>query len=105
MPPPTAHMPSEADPTPSSLFKITHALFVHPSLLSCLMGSYIHWVLLFAWVLLFKKRIATEFMGTYNSRVLVFDGYLYSRVYGIVGSHQSSCGIRTTNSWVVSPVL
>ena len=56
---------------------------MHPSLLSCLMGTNIHWVLLFAWVLLFKKWIATGFMGTYIHRVLVFDGYLYSRVYGI----------------------
>ncbi len=55
---------------------------MHPSFLSCLMGTYIHWVLLFAWVLLFKKWIATGFMGTYIHRVLVFDGYLYSRVYG-----------------------
>ena len=54
---------------------------MHPGLLSCLMGTYIHWVLLFAWVLLFKKWIATGFMGTYIYRVLVFDGYLYSRVY------------------------
>ena len=51
--------------------------------ISCLMGTYIYWVLLFAWVLLFKKWIATGFMGTYIYRVLVFDGYLYSRVYGI----------------------
>ena len=58
---------------------------MNPSFLSCLMGTYIHWVLLFAWVLLFKKWIATGFMGTYIHRVLVFDGYLYSRVYGIPG--------------------
>ena len=58
---------------------------MHPSLLSCLMGTYIHWVLLFAWVLLLKKWIATGFMGTYIHRVLVFDGYLYSRVYGNSG--------------------
>ena len=57
---------------------------MHPSFLSCLMGTYINWVLLFAWVLLFKKWIATGFMGTYIHRVLVFDGYLYSRVYGIL---------------------
>ena len=44
---------------------------MHPSLLSCLMGTYIHWVLLFAQVLLFKKSIATGFMGTY------IHGYLY----------------------------
>ena len=35
------------------------------------MGTYIHWVLLFAWVLLFKKWIATGLM------VLIFIGYLY----------------------------
>ena len=56
---------------------------MHPVLLSCPMGTYIHRVLLFAWVLLFKKCIATGFMGTYIHRVLVFDGYLYSRVYGM----------------------
>ena len=47
------------------------------------MGTYIHRVLLFAWVLLFRKWTATGLMGTYIHRVLVFDGYLYSRVYGI----------------------
>ena len=30
--------------------------------------------------------MATGFMGTYIHRVLVFDGYLYSRVYGIRSS-------------------
>ena len=89
MPPPTAHMPSDADVGGPVVVVtihaelVTHALFMHPSLLSCLMGTYIHWVLLFAWVLLFKKWIATGFMGTYIHRVIVFDGYLYSRVYGI----------------------
>ena len=47
-----------------------------------MMGTYIHWVLLFAWVLLFRKLIATGLIGTYIHRVLVIDGYLYSRVYG-----------------------
>ena len=45
-------------------------------------GTYIHWVLLFAWLLLFRKWI-TGLIGTYIHRVLVIDGYLYSRVYGI----------------------
>ena len=48
-----------------------------------MMGTYIHWVLLFAWVLLFRKLTATGLIGTYIYRVLVIDGYLYSRVYGI----------------------
>ena len=46
MPPPTAHMPSDADlggPVVTIHAKqVTHALFIHPSLLSCLMGTYIH---------------------------------------------------------------
>ena len=48
-----------------------------------MMGTYIHWVLLFAWVLLFRKWIATSLIVTYIHRVLVIDGYLYSRVYDI----------------------
>jgi len=84
MPPPTAHMPSDADLGGPVVVVTSYTCTVmHPSLLSCLMGTYIHWVLLFAWVLLFKKWIATGFMGTYIHRVLVFDAYLYSRVYGI----------------------
>ena len=95
MPAPTAHMPSDADLGGPDTILTTHALlvrhtlFMHPSLLSCLMGTYIYWVLLFAWVLLFKKWIATGFMGTYIYRVLVFDGYLYSRVYGIREKHRT----------------
>ena len=53
-------------------------------------GNYNHGVLLFAWVLLFKKWIATGVMGTYIHRVLVFDGYLYSRVYGMGSTHSAS---------------
>ena len=52
-----------------------------------MMGTYIHWVLLFAWVLLFRKLIATGLIGTYIHRVLVIDGYLYSRVYGMSWPH------------------
>ena len=59
------------------------------------MGTYIHWVLLFAWVLLFRKWIATGSMGTYIHRVLVFDGYLYSRVYGITSSCASEASTTT----------
>ncbi len=54
------------------------------SLLSCSMVlTYIFiWVLIFAWVVLL---IATGLIGTYRyiHRVLVFDGYLYFRVYGM----------------------
>lgn len=37
---------------------------------------------MFAWVLLFRKWPVTFLIGTYIFRVLVIDGYLYSRVYG-----------------------
>ena len=46
------------------------------------MGTIIHGVLLFAWVLLFRKLVATARMGTNIHGVLVIDGYLYSRFYG-----------------------
>ena len=47
-----------------------------------LMGTNIHRVLMFAWVLLFRSLVATALIGTYIHRVLVVDVYLYSRVYG-----------------------
>ena len=40
-------------------------------------------VLIFEWVLIFQNFIVMVSMDTYIRRVLVFDGYLYSRVYGI----------------------
>ena len=117
MPPPTAHTPSGADlggpviipvtlvtvplsnngaktaakpsvTCPITLL-VTHALFIHHSLFSCMMGTYIHWVLLFAWLLLFRKWITTGLIGAYIHRVLVNDGYLYSRVYGIISKHNN----------------
>ena len=42
------------------------------------------WVLLFAWVPLFWKPVVTAPMGNNIYGVLVIDGYLYSRFYGIV---------------------
>ena len=51
-----------------------------PSLL--IWGTYIWGVLLFEWVLIFEKSVASVSMGTYICGVLVFDGYLYSREYG-----------------------
>ena len=33
---------------------------------------------------LFEKSVASVSMGTYIGGVLVFDGYLYSREYGII---------------------
>ena len=48
-----------------------------------LMGTNNHWVLIFAWVLLFRKLVVTMLMGTIIYRVLVINGYLYSRLYGI----------------------
>ena len=46
-------------------------------------GTYIWGVLLFEWVLIFEKSVASVSMGTCICGVLVFDGYLYSREYGI----------------------
>ena len=40
------------------------------------MGTNIHGVLLFAWVLLFRKLVVTARMGTNIHGVLVIDGYL-----------------------------
>ena len=34
---------------------------------------------MFVWVLLFRKLVATVLMGTFSHRVLVIDGYLYSK--------------------------
>ena len=42
-----------------------------------------HGVLLFACVLLFTKLVLTMLMSTDIYGVLVIDGYLYSRIYGI----------------------
>ena len=47
-----------------------------------LMGTNNHGVLLFAWVLLFRKLVLTMLMGTNIYGVLVIDGHLYSGVYG-----------------------
>ena len=50
-------------------------------MICCLMGTYIHWVLMFVWVRLFRKRAVTALIGTYIRGVLINDGYLCSRVY------------------------
>ena len=50
---------------------------------SGLMGTNNHVVLLFAWVLLFREVVVTMLMGTNIYGVLVIDGYLYSRIYGM----------------------
>ena len=47
------------------------------------MGTNIHRVFWFGWVLLFRKLVVTAPMGTNIHEVLVIDGYLYSRLYGI----------------------
>ena len=73
---------------PISLFmfkSLTPALLYIPVylMICCLMGTYIHWVLMFVWVQLFRKRVVTASIGTYIHGVLVNDGHLCSRVYGI----------------------
>ena len=114
MPPPTAHTPSGAElagpiiipvtlvtvplsnngaktaAKPSGLITLSVSSFTLTAASLCV-GTYIHWVLLFAWLLLFRKWITTGLIGTYIHRVLVIDGYLYSRVFGtvILGSTNS----------------
>ena len=111
MPPPTAHKPSGADVGGPIIVPVTLVtvplsdngaktaakpsgtcpiILYIPSVSSftCIaaslgVGTYIHCVLLFTWLLLFRKRITTDLIGTYIHRVLLIDGYLYSRVYGI----------------------
>ena len=106
MPSPTAHTPSDADlggpiiipvtlvtvplsnngaktaakPSVTCLITLSVSSFTLTAALLCV-GTYIHWVLLFAWLLLFRKWITTGLIGTYIHRVLVIYGYLYSRVY------------------------
>ena len=70
---------------PLFMFKsLTLALLYIPVylMICCLMGTYIHWVLMFVWVRLFRKRVVSASIGTYICGVLVNDGYLCSRVYG-----------------------
>ena len=74
---------------PVSLFmfkSLTLALLHIPVylMICCLMGTYIPWVLMFVWVRLFRKRVVTASIGSYIRGVLVNDGYLRSRVYGIM---------------------
>ena len=57
---------------------------------------------MFVWGPLFRKRVVTASIGTYIRGVLVNDGYLCSRVYGItdkdldclVHTHRNSGGGR-----------
>ena len=48
-----------------------------------LMGTNIHRVLMFMWVLLFRKLIAMALVHNCIRRVLVVDGYLYPQVYSM----------------------
>ena len=67
-----------------------HAVTRH-SIIIIMMGIYTQWVLLFAWVLLFRMLIATGLIGTYNHRIVVIGGYLhlYSRVHGMPLHHKA----------------
>ena len=44
-------------------------------------------VLMFEWVLKFRIWVLTVIIGTYVYGILVIDGYLCSRVYGIYNDH------------------
>ena len=48
-----------------------------------LMGTNTHRVLMFMWVLLLRKLIATALVHTCICRVLVVDGYLYPQVHSM----------------------
>ena len=66
------------------------------------MGTNIHRVLMFVWVLLHIQEIDNrDLVGTYIHRVLVIDGYLYSRVYGI----QEDTGINLASFPGSSPAF
>ena len=58
---------------------------MHPSLLSQADGYLYSLGTFICMGTTIQVWIATGFMGTYIYRVLVFDGYLYSRVYGMWG--------------------
>ena len=73
------------------------------------MGTNIHEVLLFAWVLLFRKPVVTAVIGTNIHGVLVIDGYLYSRVYGRTGTaklklNKSNMSTTSTCKFIVVAV-
>ena len=51
--------------------------------LSCLVGKNIRRVILFEWVMLFKKQTVNVLIGNYIHRVNVIKGSLYSQVYSM----------------------
>ena len=59
------------------------ALQQSTGLLSCLVGKNIHRLILFEWVMLFKKQTVNVLIGNYIHRVNVIKGSLYSQVYGM----------------------
>ena len=74
---------------PVSLFIFTHTCTItHPSLLDDLLfDGYLYSLGTYVCVgTTIQKRVATASIGTYIRGVLVNDGYLCSRVYGIIGS-------------------
>ena len=68
-------------PRAPSSFKFTQQT---TSLLSCPVGKNICRVILFEWVILFKKSTVMALIGNYIHRVNVIKGSLYSRVYGTI---------------------
>ena len=52
-------------------------------LLSCLVGKNIHRLILFEWVMLFKKQAVNLLIGNHIHRVNVIKGSLYSQVYSM----------------------
>ena len=66
-----------------------------------LIGTDIHKVLMFVWVLLlFRKLVATTLIGIYIPRALVIDGYLYSQVY--IMDHTCNADVLCVLVWDVN---
>ena len=65
------------------LISCSLALQQSTGLLSCLVGKNIHRLILFEWVMLFKKQTVNLLIGNYIHRVNVIKGSLYSQVYSM----------------------
>ena len=63
---------------------------------------------MFVRVPLFRKRVVTALIGTYICGVLINDGYLYSRVYGILAvesGNKARVSIQTKGECYEIPIV
>ena len=68
-------------------------------------GTSICGVRIFEWVLICQNFVVMVSVGTYIRCVLVFDGYVYSRVYGIHTSYVEKLTIVLTGPSELSQEL